>query len=147
MRRCAGILVTVLMLAGCAGDDGVGDDDWGPLAVVGPQNGVMEALTQGTLRITDACVYLEEGESGTETLLIWAANWTRWDAQEQAVLYAPFGDAPVRLHDGDRVSLGGGGASIDEGGVPDRAWVNPPDASCPTGQVWSVGEVVGVEEG
>lgn len=164
MRSAITALVTAMALVACGGgssDPGApsaGDDTtWGPLAVGPASDGTMDALTVGTIRITDTCVYLEEGgddvaegEAGergatNQVLLIWAANWTRWDPDDEAVLYAPFGNAPVRLRDGDRVSLGGGGASADEGGIGQQRWVNPPDPSCPTGHVWVVGEVVSAE--
>lgn len=49
-----------------------------------PPNAVMEALTTGTLRITDECVFLEE-PGGNVALLVCPADRTTWNADEQAI--------------------------------------------------------------
>jgi hypothetical protein len=119
---------------------------WGPLAVVPPSSGVMEALTAGTLRITDACVFLEE-PGGNIALLVWPADRTAWNAEEQAITLENLDGSAVTLRDGDPVSLGGGGDSVAESGVSGEEWVRqtdwvaPPAPSCPIDAHWYVGEI------
>jgi hypothetical protein len=69
------------------------DAKWGPLAVVPPQDGADTARTEGTLRITDTCVFLD-GPSGPE-LLVWPADRTTWNAQTRAITFANFDGSTV----------------------------------------------------
>jgi len=48
---------------------------WGPLAVVPPQDGADTARTEGTLRIADACVFLDQ--PGGPSLLVWPPTGRR----------------------------------------------------------------------
>lgn len=120
---------------------------WGPLAVVPPSNGVMEALAAGTLRITESCVFLEEAGDDL-LLLVWPADRTTWSADPPGVTIRNLDGTSVTLRDGDRISLGGGGDSLAEGGVSGvewvrrTVWVAPPALTCPLDARWFVGEVV-----
>jgi heat shock protein HslJ len=119
---------------------------WGPLAVVPPQDGADTARSEGTLRITDACVVLEEADS--VMLLVWPADRTRWDPQSQSITFTNFDGTIVTASDGDAVALGGGGDSVAEGGITGeewvrrREWVAPPATACPLDERWDVGAVL-----
>jgi hypothetical protein len=118
---------------------------WGPLAVIPPQDGTDSARNEGTLRITDTCVYLERAD-GVE-LLFWPADRTTWDAPSRTITFENFDGRMVTVADGDEVVLGGGGDSEAESGVSDDAWVErmewvaPPDPSCPLDPRFGVGAV------
>jgi hypothetical protein len=138
------MLVLALVVAGCAADPyppatatvASPDRPWGPLAVIPPQDGADSARTEGTLRFTDTCVYLESG--GARTLLIWPADRTSWDAGSRSITFRNFDDGIVTVGDGDGVVLGGGSGAEAEGGV---AWVARPSADCSLVPNWGVGDV------
>lgn len=116
---------------------------WGPLAVVPPQEGADTARTEGTLRITDACVFLDT--PGGPSLLVWPADRTIWDAQASTITFANFDGSMVSAGDGTAVVLGGSGDSSEESGTTSQEWrartpwVAPPAASCPVESWWWVG--------
>jgi len=116
---------------------------WGPLAVIPPQDGADTARTEGTLRISDACVALES--PGGMTILVWPADRTRWSAEAAAITFANFDGSVVTVRDGDAVVLGGSGDNEDESGesgeewVAGIAWVAPPATTCALDQRWFVG--------
>lgn len=116
---------------------------WGPLAVVGPQDGSDGAQTLGTLIITETCVGLLT-RSG-ETLLVWPSNRTTWEAGSKAVMFTNVDGATTRVRDGHRVSVGGSGDSNGDSGTTSAEWVagipwiQAPDASCPLERRWWVG--------
>lgn len=118
-------------------------DKWGPLAVIAPQDGADTARTEGTLRITDACVFLNT--PGGPRLLVWPADRTTWDAQTRTITFANFDGSTMSAGDGTPVVLGGSGDSNDESGTTTEAWlartrwVAPPAASCPVESRWWVG--------
>ena len=120
---------------------------WGPLAVVPPSNLVMEALAAGTFQITESCVFLEEAGDDL-LLLVWPADRTTWSADPPGVTIRNLDGTSVTLRDGDRISLGGGGDSVAEGGVSGvewvrkTVWVAPPALTCPLDARWFVGAVV-----
>ncbi len=124
---------------------------WGPLAIVPAPQAVAEAQTTGILRITESCALLEEPE-GALALLIWPANRTTWVVEEGAIRFTNLDNSTVTLRDGERVSLGGGGSSLAEGGIPgdefvrQTEWVSPPSPSCPNDVRWSVGHTAKVED-
>jgi hypothetical protein len=119
---------------------------WGPLAVVPPQDGADTARTEGTLRIADACVFLDQ--PGGPSLLVWPADRTTWDGTSRTVTFANFDGSPVSARDGTTVVLGGSGDSNSESGTTTEAWlartswVAPPAASCPVESRWWVGAVI-----
>jgi hypothetical protein len=116
---------------------------WGPLAVIPPQDGADTGRAQGTLLITDVCVYLVF--RGEKTLLFWPADRTRWNAEEHAIIFSNFDGTLAAASDGDAVVLGGGGDSQAESGVSGdmwasrMIWVAPPDPSCSAERRWGVG--------
>jgi hypothetical protein len=116
---------------------------WGPLAVVPPQEGADTARTEGTLRITDACVFLDT--PGGRSLLVWPADRTTWDAQTRTITFANFDGSTVSAGDGTAVVLGGSGDSMEESGMTIEAWlartpwVARPADSCPLESRWWVG--------
>jgi heat shock protein HslJ len=118
---------------------------WGPLAVIPPQDGADTARTEGTLRITDTCVFLEEG--GGPVLLLWPADRTTWDAEQRTITFANFDGTTATVGDGQSVVLGGGGGGSAESGVATEVWVagmtwvaRPVDG-CPLDPYWGVGDV------
>jgi hypothetical protein len=119
--------------------------EWGPLAVIPPQDGSDQARTEGTLRITDTCVFLDE--RGDPVLLVWPADRTRWDANERTVTFTNADGTPVIVADGTAVVLGGGGDSSEESGTAPEAWLDGmtwvarPADGCPIDPWWGVGEL------
>lgn len=119
--------------------------DWGPMAIVPPQEGTDLALTQGTLRITDSCVVLD-GPTGP-TLLYWPADRVRWDPETRAIRFDNADGTFATVQDGANFAAGGRGDSVADGGLPGEDWVNskpwvvPPDSSCPLERRWGVGYV------
>lgn len=146
----AAIVLAVVIGQGMLADGGqteTGDSGgWGPLAVM-DMSGGMDALTTGTLRITDTCVVLETA-GGESELLVWPADRTRWSAADGTIGFTHAERGQLTLRDGEAISLGGGGDSAAEGGVPGAEWaasvdwVAPPDPSCPMEIRWYVSEVV-----
>ena len=118
----------------------------GPLALH-RTNGFMEALTHGKLLITDRCTFLVDLD-GARVTLAWPSDRTAWDAATSTILFKNTDGEVVGLHDGDQLTLGGGGSSLAEGGGtgPDwarkLAWVVPPALECLEDERWEVGEVV-----
>lgn len=114
--------------------------------VAGSAGGDM-ALTAGTLRITDACVFLEEADD-EHSLLVWPADATEWSAELRAITFENRDGSTATLRDGERVTFGGGGDGVEESGIPGREWVGriewvaPPASSCPIEARWGVGEVI-----
>ncbi len=121
------------------------DDPAGPLAVVLPAEGSDGALIQGTLRITNECVLLDE--RGDEVLLVWPGDRASWDPDTRTIAFQA-GDGVVTLADGDEVTFGGGGSSADEGGLRSEdwvatvPWVSEPDPACLRDIRWFIGELV-----
>jgi len=119
---------------------------WGPLAVVPPQDGADTARSEGTLRITDTCVFLDQ--PGGPSLLVWPADRTTWNGQTRTITFANFDGTTVSARDGTPVVLGGSGDSNDASGTTTEAWlartpwVAPPAASCPAESRWWVGALI-----
>ncbi len=117
-------------------------DDWGPLAVVAPPGVAMWARDEGTLRITDDCVYLMHQDE--PTLLIWPSDQTTWDAATRTVTFTNSDGSTVTAGDGTTVVLGGGEVprtdGVGSGGVQfgGMRWVAPPPDTCLVGSSWSV---------
>ncbi|GBE24647.1 hypothetical protein BMS3Bbin02_00922 [bacterium BMS3Bbin02] len=124
----------------------VGDgSQWGPLAVVRGGGGD-EALIEGTIEITDECVFLDE--RGELVLLVWPSDRTEWDESSASIRFSDFDGSTTTFVDGQTVRLGGGGSSVEEGGLGAEEWVNSiewmsvPLLSCVTDTRWSVSSVV-----
>lgn len=119
-------------------------DTWGPLAVIPPQGGMDTLRTEGRLRITDTCVYLES--RGEVTLLSWPADRTMWSEESRVITYDNVDGSVVTVGDGDHVILGGSGGPGEDGisgeeFVKRTAWVAPPASSCTLDRWWGVGAV------
>ncbi len=153
MRLAAAVLLTTLAIAGCSSADAPPhssddqqareQDPWGPLAVQPPQEGFLEAETGGTLRITDECVFLGDGDE-SEVLLVWPADRTSWDGANRTITYEDV-DGTVTVADGDQVTLGGGYVPIEsfEEWVAEFEWVSPPAQTCRADLYWPVGAYMG----
>ncbi len=121
---------------------------WGPLAVTAPQGGADTLRAEGTLRITDTCVYLE-WPPGELTLLHWPADRTTWSEESRAITFENFDGSVVTVSDGDQVVLGGSGGGDGESGISGEEfvrqmdWVSPPASSCTLDRWWGVGAVRG----
>jgi hypothetical protein len=121
---------------------------WGPLAVRPPQDGTDMARNEGTLRITDTCVYLED-PGGDLWLLSWRANQATWSEQSRAITFENFwaDGSVVTVRDGDYVVLGGSGGGAAESGESGEEWVRrgdwvaPPAPSCALDRWFGVGIV------
>jgi hypothetical protein len=112
--------------------------------VLPPSDGFDTARTEGTVRITDDCVFLVS--SGGPVELLWPANLTVWDAAATTVLFINLDGTRVRITDGIHVTLGGGGDSNGESGTTEAwlariKWVAQPALSCPLESRWAVGAV------
>lgn len=118
---------------------------WGPLAVIPPQDGTDLVRNEGTLRITDTCVYLDR--LGSIEVLFWPADRTAWNKELRAITFTNFDGTVVTVDDGDHVVLGGGGDSSAESGVSGEEWakrmewVARPAASCALDARFGVGGV------
>jgi hypothetical protein len=105
-----------------------------------------EALIQGTLRITDDCVFLDE--QGDDVLLVWPADRTTWTPETRTISFERTDGQAVLLADGNEVTFGGGGSSVDEGGMEPEdwvaaiEWVSEPPSACVTDTRWSIGDLV-----
>ena len=119
------------------------DGDWGPLAVVPPQDGADTARTEGTLRVTDDCVFL--ATPGGLVLLVWPADRTAWNVPARTITFSNYDGSTVTAADRTPVVLGGSGASDEDGGdtaevwLARTPWVARPAASCPLDSRWWVG--------
>ena len=122
-------------------------DAWGPLAVRPPEDGADTARTEGTLRITDSCVYLDA--AGHLALLTWPADRTTWNGASHEITFVNFDGTVVTIGDGEDVGLGGGGDSAAESGISGEDWISgldwvaPPASSCSLDSRWAVGAVEG----
>lgn len=139
--RLVGVMVGgALLVTACGVSPLVGSGSYGPLAVTASGKGGHDAhLGTGRLQITDECVTLEN----KDVLLVWRADRVRWDQESRTILFQTVGGETLSLQDGDTIALGGHEAiseareepgGIDEGGIPERDWVNPPAQDCRTGR-------------
>jgi hypothetical protein len=119
---------------------------WGPLAVIGPQDGADTARTEGTLSVTEDCVQvLEQGEP---VLLVWPSGQTSWDPETRSITFVNADGTKVTAGDGSTVILGGSGMSRDEDGelvdawLAGMHWVARPAAGCAADRYWTVGAML-----
>ena len=120
-------------------------DTWGPLAVIPPQDGADTLRAEGTLRITNTCVYLEWPPREL-TLLSWPADRTTWSEASRAITFENVDGSVVTVGDGDHVILGGSGGRGKDGisgeeFVKRTEWVAPPASACSLDRWWGVGAV------
>jgi hypothetical protein len=77
--------------------------------------------------------------SGDTVLLIWQDSDIAWDDAARAITFAPAGEGPITLRDGDTIAIGG--AFV--GNLPMEMhlnWLAAPSPEC-TGQQWFVSGV------
>lgn len=147
---CVAVLATAATSCGASDDDGDGaaatQSDWGPLAVVESSGGGDDALINGTLDLVGDCYILDDGNE--RVLLVWPADRTAWNADDQTVAFESTDGSTATLGVGDEVSLGGGGNSVNEGGLSAQEWIGnvnwaaQPQESCVGDTRWFVGDVV-----
>lgn len=118
-------------------------DTWGPLAVVPPQGGSDGARAEGILTVTESCVVIVT--AGEPTLLLWPADRSVWDADQQVVRFTNIDGSTVAAGDGSPVFVGGSGDNNEEFGsttqewLASTTWVKPPGEACPLEERWWVG--------
>lgn len=140
-----GVMFAATSCGGGATDEVSQGTQWGPLAVADSGYGP-EALTAGTMRITDRCVLLDEGDESV--LLVWPRARTTWGSQDGTVGFVTVSGERAVLRDGDRVTFVGGGSSMREGGIDvdefldSVDWVSEPDRDCVDDARWFVGDLV-----
>lgn len=147
VRLVGAVVGGVLLATACGASQVVGSGSYGPLAVTASGKGGHDAhLGSGRLQITGGCVTL----ANKDILLVWGAKRVRWDRESRTILFQTVEGEMLSLQDGDLVALGGheaisGGreepGGIDEGGIPEREWVNPPAQECRTGRQGIVSSV------
>lgn len=136
------MLVLAAAVLGCGTEAGA---SWGPLAVMQTDFG-MAARNEGTLVLTDQCVYLER--DGERELLIWPANETSWSPATAEIRFRRSNGDVMTMRDGQRVVLGGGALSLTVDGLNGQKvarqfdWVAEPDAGCIADVPWLVSDVV-----
>lgn len=124
--------------------------EWGPLAVSQQSLGGDTALTSGTLRIADRCVFLEA--DGSATLLVWPRGETNWDASTGTIQFQNRSGELIELRDGQSVSLGGSGTILEDqpsgeatswgAWLSSIEWVAAPDPNCSADASWAVGQAI-----
>jgi hypothetical protein len=130
------------------GDADMSARDWGPLAVL-PGGGAGDAgRGPGVLSIGEHCVTFKADGGEVAVMPIWPADRTTWHPQDRRIVMEQRRYGTTRLSDGDRVMLGGVslmGDSVQEAtrirAWLDASWVQAPDPSCPTEDLFHVGEV------
>ena len=124
---------------------------WGPLAVVYQPGGFGPGVGLGpvTLRIGEACAWIESKQGQHATTLAFEGDHVDWRPATRRIVFTDRHGETVRLADGDRIE--GGGVSLwppegsegESGPAPtpepgrrwgawlDEAWLAEPDTSCP----------------
>jgi hypothetical protein len=123
-------------------------EDWGPLAVV-PESATGDAgLGPGRLTRVGECMLFRADGSEDEVLLVWPADSTEWRPKNQRIVVDQGRSGKVRLSNSDRLMIGGVPLTQDTPEETERiraaldaSWVQPPDPSCPTENMFHVGEV------
>jgi hypothetical protein len=142
VRTMRATLLFVAATASVATSEAVSSS--GPLAVMRTNFG-MQARSEGTLVVTNACVFLE-GEGG-RTLLLWPADQTSWSAATREIQFRRSNGEVIKRADGQSVVLGGGSFSMTTDGPNGEKvtrqvdWVVEPDPSCTADERWLVSEV------
>lgn len=152
-RPAIALILAGLAVASCQSGEAPGDPssgathsrDWGPLAVA-ESTGGDEALITGTVRITDACALLEEGEE--RVLLVWPEPHVDWLGARNAIQFASGSGDQIVLQDGETVTFSGGGSTESEDGLArddfleSMVWVARPHPDCVASSRWSIADIV-----
>ena len=80
----------------------------------------MQARNEGSLVITDRCVFLER--DGERELLVWPAGQTMWSPATAEIVFRRADGEMVTLRDGDDLVLAGGGSGVAEDGRAGQVW-------------------------
>lgn len=143
------IATTLALVAACESaspTDGPDATEWGPLAVVPGSEAGDGAMIRGSIQIDDGCALLDE--QGEDVLLVWPADRTAWNGDEQTVTFVRNNGQAASLQDGDQVSFGGGGSSRGEDGLAADEfmagidWVAEPASNCLMDTRWFIYELV-----
>jgi len=115
--------------------------DFGPLAVIEGLGGDDALGGTGCVRIDDRCVTMTLS-NGETLLLVWHASEVRWDEEDREITFSSVrGSEPIKIRDGDIITVGGAGLGNDVPVERDLLWLSPPHESC-TGEPWAVSEVL-----
>ena len=141
--------VALALLAAACGDSAPAADErpFGPMAVVDGTGvtGRPQALGgTGPILIGRDCVTLDGGP-GRVLLLAWLSTDVAWDAGSRIITFTHPGSEPIRLSDGDIVTVGGADLNGEDGPMPPVAWLAPPHASCPRA-IWGTAGLELVED-
>lgn len=136
MRRKSQSLAVIVVVFVAGGLVACAAPRWGPLAVVRSTGD--DARTEGTLRITEECVFIES--QGEIALLVWPADRTAWDPVARRVSFRRSNGQLVAMQSGAAVALGGGGSSAARDSHVD--WIASPAPSCLTRGRWFVSDVL-----
>jgi hypothetical protein len=124
---------------------------WGPLAVVYQPGGFGRGVGLGpaTLRIGEACVWVEARQGRHLATLVFEGDHVDWRPANRRIVFTDRRGDTIRLSDGDRIEGGGvslwppqGALGIDRPATTpepgrrwfpwlDEAWLQEPHASCP----------------
>ena len=139
--RSITLLICVGAVLGCGTK---ADVSLGPLAVMRTDFG-MQARNEGTLVVTEECVFLER--DGERTLLLWPADQTSWSAETNEIQFRRSNGDVIKRGDGQPVVMAGGSFDMTVDGpngekVPrEVSWVAEPDAACAAEPRWLVSDV------
>ena len=139
--RAMVLLVSTSVLLGCTPE---AVDSLGPLAVMRTNFG-MQARNEGTLVVTNECVFLER--DGERTLLLWPADQTSWSVETKKIRFRRSNDEVIARGDGEPIVLGGGAFEMTVDGpngekVPREVdWTAEPNAACAAEPRWLVSDV------
>ncbi|HET6381151.1 MAG TPA: hypothetical protein VFH63_09015 [candidate division Zixibacteria bacterium] len=127
-------LLVTMVISAC------GTSETGPLALVDATGDM--ARNEGTVVITDACIFLERG--GERGLLVWPADRTRWNEGDRTISFSTLDGAEVTVESGQQVVLAGGGAGAGEDGedwTETIQWARRPAPECAADGAWFVTDV------
>jgi len=139
--RSISLLMCIAVVFGCGAEAAV---SLGPLAVMRTNFG-MQARNEGTLVVTDECVFLER--DGERTLLLWPADQTSWSVETNEIQFQRLNGDVIKRGDGQPVVLGGGSFEMTVDGpngekVPREVdWLAEPDAACAAEPRWLVSDL------
>ena len=126
MVRVVALVAALVFTAACSSDNGRGSEPDSPLALYRGVPSEDDAVFRGTLVREGPCLYIDDGRH--RVLLLFSADAASWKGGKLHV-------GRVTAAPGDRVGIGGGGAS----GLSNFEWVREPHESCDTSAAWVSG--------
>ncbi len=110
------------------------------MAVLDGFGGSESLAGTGKIQIDDNCVTMRRPD-GVVFLLIWHAAEVSWDGKEREITFSsPPPPQPLRIRDGDIITVGGEGLQDDVPVKRNLQWLATPSPSC-DGRQWSVSSV------